>query len=320
MSGQDLRLEVLTLASCRDRALGEQLLAKLKSETEPESDRLKKSGSRDVFSGPEGLARRLQVAGKLLSDGQIDQARAFAMPALTEVNSRSINFLSDLRQKAPGAADEIFAALLARAESDPAADANTISGLSSYAFTPGFYVVFWADGPSTSTQPDGPTVPPNLPPLLRGRFFQVAASVLLRPQPPPERDYSSCGPMGRMRVIVRLLPLFDQYAPDTSATLRSQLQGNVARNLLNSDSHLLSEGIRSESSSEALTNFQDELDHAKTSADRDVIYATAAVKLAPTGDKRARDLADSIDEAKLRANVQAFVASKQSNPLQRKVP
>ncbi len=309
MSGRDLRSEVLSLASRRDKALGEQFLAKLKSENDRETGDTKNSGSsRNVFSGPEAAAKRLLVASKLLSDGQVDLAREFAAPALGEVNARSIMFLSELRAKEPAAADQIFASLLARTELDPAADANTISGLSSYAFTPGFYIVFWADGHSTWNQPDEPTIPPNLPPSLRDRFFQVAANVLLRPLPPPDQDFSSSGPMGRLRVIVRLLPLFDQYGPDSATALRARLQGNFARRIANSDDQLLTEGIKPEGSTrETLAQMQDQLDHAKTSEERDQIYAAAAARLAPTGDKRARDLADSIDESKFRAEVRHCV-------------
>lgn len=309
MSGRDLRSEVLSLASRRDKALGEQFLAKLKSENDRETGDTKNSGSsRNVFSGPEASLKRLLVASKLLNDGQVDLAREFAAPALTEVNARSIGFLSELRAKDAAGADQIFALLLARTELDPAADANTISGLSSYAFTPGFYIVFWADGHSTWNQPDGPTIPPNLPLSLRDRFFQVAANVLLRPLPPPDQDFSSSGPMGRLRVIVRLLPLFDQYAPDSATALRAQLQGNFARRIANSDDQLLTEGIKPEGSArETLEKMQDQLDHAKTSQECDQIYAAEAARLAPTGDKRARDLADSIDESKFRAEVRHYV-------------
>lgn len=124
---------------------------------------------------------------------EVAAAKVLAAPALTEVTARSIGFLSELRVKDAATADKIFLDLLARAEFDPMADANTISGLSSYAFTPGFYIVFWPAGNSTWTQPDGPTDAPNLGAALRARFFQVAASVLLRPVPPPDQDTTSCG-------------------------------------------------------------------------------------------------------------------------------
>jgi hypothetical protein len=308
MSGRDLRADVLSLASRRDKALGEQFLLKLKSENERDAaDAKNPRNTRDVFSGPEAARKRLLVAGKLLADGQVDVAREFAAPALGEVNFGSINFLSDLRAKDAAGADQIFASLLARAEMDPTADANTVSGLSSYAFTPGFYIVFWVDGHSTWNQPDGPTVPPNLPSSLRDRFFQVASSVLLRPLPPVDQDISSCGRRGKAKAITRLLPLFDQYAPDSAAALRTQLSAIAARNI-DSDDALLTEGIKPEpNAGETLEKTQDQLDHAKSSADRDQIYAAAAARLAPTGNKRARDLADSIDESKFRELVRHYV-------------
>jgi hypothetical protein len=308
MSGRDLRADVLSLASRRDKALGEQFLAKLKSENERDAgDANSPRSTRDVFAGPEAARKRLLVAGKLLADGQVDLAREFAAPALGEVSFGSISFLSDLRAKDAAGADQIFASLLARAEMDPTADANTVSGLSSYVFSPGFYIVFWPDGHSTWNQPDETTVPPNLPPSLRDRFFQVAASVLLRPLPPVDQDISSCGRRGKAKVITRLLPLFDQYAPDSAAALRTQLSAIAARNI-DSDDALLTEGIKPEpKTGETLQKMQDELDHAKTSAERDQIYAAAAARLAPTGNKRARDLADSIEESKFREKVRHYV-------------
>jgi len=308
MSGRDLRADVLSLASRRDKALGEQFLLKLKSENERDAaDAKNPRSARDVFSGPEAARKRLLVAGNLLADGQVDLAREFAAPTLGEVNFGSIEFLSDLRAKDAAGADQIFASLLARAEMDPTADANTVSGLSSYAFTPGFYIVFWVDGHSTWNQPDGPTVPPNLPPSLRDRFFQVAASVLLRPLPPVDQDLSSCGRRGKAKAITRLLPLFDQYAPDSAAALRAQLSAIAARNI-DSEDALLTEGIKAEpKAAETLEKTQDQLDHAKSSGERDEIYAAAAARLAPTGNKRARDLADSIDESKFRERVRHYV-------------
>jgi len=223
------------------------------------------------------------------------------------VSFASISFLSDLRVKDAAGADQIFASLLARAEMDPSADANTVSGLSSYVFSPGFYIVFWPDGHSTWNQPDETTAPPNLPPSLRDRFFQVAASVLLRPLSPVDQDISSCGRRGKAKVITRLLPLFDQYAPDSAAALRTQLSAIAARNI-DSDDALLTEGIKPEpKAGESLQKMQDELDHARTSAERDQIYAAAAARLAPTGNKRARDLADSIEESKFREKVRHYV-------------
>ena len=307
MDGNDLRVEVLGLASRRDRTLGEQFLAKLKIENTREAGDAKSTGrSRDVFSGPEASLKRLLVADRLLAAGEIAAAKEFAAPALTEVNSRSINFLSELRTKDAATADRIFAELLARTEADPIADANTISGLSSYAFTPGFYIVFLTSGSSPSTQPRGPVVAPNLDAGLRARFFQVAANVLLRPVPPPEQDTTTCGRRGRLMVITRLLPLFEQYMPETATALRAQLTAREGRNI-DPTYELLTEGIRPESYSPEVGDVEEQLGRARSSRERDEIHAAAAARLAPAGNKRARDFADSIENAPLRTDIRNYV-------------
>ena len=306
MNGNDLRVDVLSLASRRDKALGEQFLAKLKSENQREAgDEKKEVGVRNVFAGPEASLKRLLVANRLLADGQVAAAREFAAPALTDVNARSIGFLSQLRTKDAALADRTFSELLTRAEVDPLADANTISGLSSYIFTPGFYIVFWADGHSTWTQPEGPIAPPNIDATLRTRFFQVGANVLLRPLPPLDQDTTSCGRRGKLKVVTRLLPLFEQYAPESAAALRTQLIASYGRNI-DAQDPLLTEGIKSESSVGEV-DIQEQLDRTRSVADRDEIYAAAAATLAPTGDHRARDFADSIDDSKVRSEVRNYV-------------
>lgn len=307
MSGNDLRVDVMSLASRRDRALGEQFLARLKIENaRAAGDAKNKVRSGDVFSGPEASQKRLLVANKLLAAGEISAAKEFAAPALTEVNARSITFLSELRAKDAVTADKIFAELLARTEVDPMADANTISGLSSYAFTPGFYIVFWADGHNPWMQPEGRTVAPNLDAALRARFFQVAANVLLRPVPPPDQDMSSCGRRGRLKVITRLLPLFEQYMPETAPALRAQLTAKEGRNI-DATNSLLTEGIRPENYSPEIGDIEEQLGSARSSRDRDEIYAATAARLAPTGNKRAREFADSIEDSQLRTRIRNYV-------------
>ena len=112
-------------------------------------------------------------------------------------------------------------------------------------------------------------------------------------------------------VIKRLLPLFDQYAPNTAVALRSQLTALTGERLLSvvdDDDFLMSQGIQPERSlAGALEKMQDRLDHAKTSRERDAIYADAAAALASQGNARAQDLADKIDNAEWRAIVRQYV-------------
>lgn len=305
-NGYDLRNDVLSVALRRDRALAEQFLAKIKSDTERASDDANKRRSWDVYAGPEVDLRRLVTATKLLAAGETAAAVAFAAPALTEVSAHSIGFLSQLRAKDAPMADKIFADLLVRVAVDPMADANTISGLSSYAFTPGFYIVFRFDGTGSWTQPDAPIVPPNLDPALRTRFFNVAANVLLRPLPPLDQDFSSCGRRGRLKIITRLLPLFEQYMPEISGALRSQLTAPEGRNI-NVAEPLLMTGIEAQDDNEELGEIEKRLERARTVEDRDQIYAEAAAGLATTGNKRAREFAGSIEDAEFRTQILNYV-------------
>ncbi|MCV5689901.1 hypothetical protein OFN32_37395, partial [Escherichia coli] len=65
---------------------------------------------------------------------------------LGSVTASTIDFLTLLREKSPTAADQRYAAMLANTNLDMTADANTISLLSAYIFTPRMYVIFHADG------------------------------------------------------------------------------------------------------------------------------------------------------------------------------
>ena len=316
IAGNDLRSEVLSLIARRDRALGEEFLAKLEQARKRESSETKTdpgSRSNDGWFTSEAATKRLQLARKLLDEGQIDRALQFAEPLLNEVNANSINFLSALRKQRPAVADQRYAAMLARAELDAASDANTVSGLSSYVFTPGLYVTFFADGGARWSQPDetlSVSAPPDLPLNIRSKFFTVASSILLRPLPPPDQDFTSSGRAGKYMVLKRLLPLFAQYAPDMAAGLRTQLTAlasEPASKTVRDDNKLLDLGLRQETTSEQLDKLQDRLDRAGTSRERDGILADAALALADQGDTRAQDLADRIADSARRAQVREYV-------------
>lgn len=317
MSGRDLRSEVLSLAARRDRALGDEFLTKLKAEIDRESkDSSAKSSSKpanDSWASSAVASKRLLAAKTLLQSGDIERALEIAAPALDQVNVGSISFLSTLRAKNADAADARFAVLLARSEFDPSSDANTVSGLSSYAFTPGFYVIFFADGTSRWSQGDSVNTGfPGVPVALRNRFIQVAGTILLRPLLPPDQDFTSSGRSGKSMVIKRLLPLFDQYAPDTAFALRAQLTALAGeqskKSAYDDDNSLLTKGLQPEEpASNPFDKLQDRIDHARTSAGRDAIYADAAIALADQGESRARDLADKIDSADLRDEVRQYV-------------
>src|SRR5215204_6504273 len=149
----DLRREVLRLVVRRDRVLGEEFLEKLKTQKAEAATTASTRGRSN-----DALDRRLGVARELLASGDIKRALQFADPVLTVVEMLSINFLSELRERDASAADMRYAALLASSANNPQADANTVSLLSSYIFTPHMFMIF--NGTNVSSSQMNSTITP----------------------------------------------------------------------------------------------------------------------------------------------------------------
>ena len=207
--GPDVRSEVLRLVAKRDRKLGEEFLKTLDEAAEKERSEAA-TNQRNNPARRLGSSQRLQLARRLVEDGEIERALQFATPALTTVNPDSIFFLSALREKNAQLADAAFTNLLAFAARDPNSDANTVAGLSSYLFTPFLYVTFEREGGSNQSRQRGPTPAPEIDPALRNNFLRVAFNLLMQPVPAPDQDRTTSGRTGKYMVIKRLLPLFEQ--------------------------------------------------------------------------------------------------------------
>jgi hypothetical protein len=308
--GPDLRSEVLRLVAKRDRKLGEEFLKALdeaaeKARTEAAADqRRSEPGSRL------GSSQRLQLARRLVEDGQIERAIEFATPALNAVNIDTIFFLSALREKNPQLADAAYTTLLARAARHPNSDANTVSGLSSYLFTPFLYVTFERAGGANQSRQRGPTPAPAVDAALRSNFLKVAFQILMQPLPSPDQDRTTSGQTGKYLIIKRLLPLFEQHAADLAPGLRTQmtaLASYVPSDMQQGENRAVSVGIQPESSEgDPYQRMQERLDRATKSEDRDAIYADYAVALTGEGDPRGRDLVDKIENTELRKSVKAY--------------
>jgi hypothetical protein len=306
----NLRGEVLKLVARRDHLLGEEFLGKLKpSQDEAEAELLKVN----LWDLPEAGEKRLSLAENLLSTGDTERALQFADPVLNIVTISTVDFLSQLREKFPTAADQRYAAMLANTGSNMQADANTISLLSSYIFTPRMYVLFNnAGGADTSSMA---TLFPaaNVAPQLQQAFFQTASVVLLRPQPPPEQDQGALGIAGKYMVIRRLLPLFEQFAPkETTAAMRVQveaLSALVSDSVRQSDNEWIQKGISPEKQLHADQEkaLLDRIERAKTGDERDELYFQLALLALGKDDLKAREHVNKIDESGFRKRAQAWV-------------
>ena len=305
-----IRNEVLRLVARRDRALGEELLSKLSADKEREANELADRKRADPFNSPESITQRLNLARQLLST-DVQRALQFADPVLTTVSRDVIDFLSYLREKDAASADQRFAALLPRASSDVQSDANTVSILSSYVFTPHVFITFSGDGGAT-WQSSRDTAPVDMSAELRATFLRMGADILLRPLAPPGQDQTTSGITGKYFVLKRLMPLFEQYASrDTVEALRGQLQAlgaSVSQENRERDDDSLREGIRpAEKSEDREKSLLDRIEHAKTAEARDQAYLQLARLYSQSGDLRARDILDKIADSDVRNQARSFI-------------
>jgi hypothetical protein len=306
----NLRREVLALAGRRDRLLAEEFLQKLK--TDEQEAKAETSGN-SLWRLQDAAEKRLGLAGNLLSTGDIERALQFADPVLGRVTISTIEFLTQLREKNPAAADQRYANMLANTGGDMLADANTISLLSSYVFTPHMYVFFNTDGAASTSSMATSFPPANVGPKLRLAFFQVASGVLLRPQPSPEQDQSTTGIAGKYMVVKRLMPLFEQYAPQEMAVaMRAQfetLNSLVSDNVRQSDNEWIQKGINPEKQilEDRERSLLHQIEHAGTADERDDLYFQLAVLAVGKDDMKARDHVSKIEESEFRKRAQAWV-------------
>lgn len=308
----NVRQEVLRLAARHDRTLGEEFLEKYKTQ-KIEAANTASTAKTNLNRLNDAMTQRIGVASQLLQIGEADRALEFAEPALSLVTMQTINFLSDVREKNADAADKRYAALLASAANNPQSDANTVSLLASYIFTPHLHVTFSSGGMSSS-QSAATVIPAAVSPELRNMFYQVGGGILLRPLPGPgQADQTSTGVDGKYLAIKRMLPFFEQGAPpETVEALRTHLNALntvVSDETRRRDDDWISRGLKSDKP--AATNREqlllERIDRAKTSADRDSLYVELTTMTTGRGDARARDFVSKIEDSETRKQLQAYV-------------
>ena len=308
----NVRREVLRLAAKHDRALSEEFLEKLKAQKLEAANSATSKPNTNPNRLNDVLSQRLEVARELLQAGETERALQFADAALAVVTTESMNFLCYVREKNAAAADARYAALLAGSANNAQADANTVSLLGSYIFTPHLFMTFSNNGTSSS-QSASTIVPANVAPELRNAFFQTAAAILLRPLPAPgQADQTTSGLDGKYLVIKRLLPFFEQGAPPAMVeSLRGHLnalQTIVSDNARRYDEDQLNRGLKPErGTTDREQVLLDQIERAKTSAERDSLYMELSMILAGKGDMRAREFVSKLEDPEVRKQAQVYI-------------
>jgi hypothetical protein len=248
------------------------------------------------------------LAGEFLEADNVQRALQFADPALVQVTRPTISFLVELRVKNAAAADQRFAALLGRVPSDQDSDANTVSLLTRYAFTPWIDLAVSPEGiPSGNTNLSRSI--PNLDAGLRSAVLLVAGNILLRPF--AQLDQSSAGRAGTYFMAARLLPLFQQHAPELVSSINAQLLAlgpEAAQAARRGGDRSLNSGMTPETAGVNVTeDLKDRLERARNADDRDQAYAFAAMAAAQAGDPGAIDYLNKIEDLETRKGIRSFV-------------
>lgn len=311
----NLRREVLTATARRDRQLAEEFLQKLTAEQEsnkvqPVADSPTSEGS--IWRLPEAGEQRLGVAQNLLSAGDVDRALQFADPVLNTATISTVDFLTRLREKDPVAADRRYAAMLASAGGSAVADANAVSVLSSYIFTPRTYVVFGSDGQADAFWMNSPLPPARVEPPLRHAFFQTAGTIFLRPQPSPEQGWRGAGVAAKYAALKRLMPLFQQYAPpDAAGAMRGLLESlstQVGEDVRQRNDELARKGLDTDvAPAEHERSLLEGAEAAKTPDESDQLYFRLALLALGNDDRKALDYVGKIGDDSFRRQARAWV-------------
>jgi hypothetical protein len=306
------RRTVMRLAASRDAALAEEFLAKLKEQMQRDNNGALVSVRTELGVSDPLISRRLDVARQLIEADDLERALQFADPVLGVASQHTVDFLSSVRERNALAADNRYTVMLSNSAANPLSDANTVSVLTSYLYTPHTYIGYSAEGTFTNSY-SGNRTPPDVSLQLRLAFFRSAAGILLRPLAPPGEEQTSAGHDGHYLVIKRLMPLFEQYAPQELTTaLKAQLEtldSLIAKATRDrDDDDWVRKGIRPDNE---MANWEksllDRLDHAKTSDERDKIYLQLASLYASKGDLAARDHADKVAEPETRKDAKIYI-------------
>jgi hypothetical protein len=111
--------------------------------------------------------------------------------------------------------------------------------------------------------------------------------------------------------VTRLLPLFQQFAPDLAPALSAQLAAlgpEAGRTTAEFGDRAVNRGMNDDGKQGSFDEeLKDRLDRAATSDERDRAYANAAMHAADQGDPRAQDLVDKIEDSDTRNGVRRFI-------------
>jgi hypothetical protein len=257
----------------------------------------------------------------MLGKGEVESAFKIAAPVVNEGASVAlVFFLIRLSEQDATAGDAFYRLMIEQMRKGAAGDANTVLMLSTPIVSPELIVAVDEYGALVFHRIEherpqaGPS--PAVSAATRNAFFNVAASVLLRPNTLRPGASEAQDKAARYLAIGRLLPFFEreaaQHAPELQARANALLNGftESSRNSLSSQLSLRTFGAPP--STDALRSHVEELGRTSEQRERDRI--TIRIILIATRSRawdRARRAAAELNDADVRRAANSFIAVNQ---------
>jgi hypothetical protein len=332
----DARRFIIKSATKHDPRLGdtfmkefERYLADLSSGAQNKHDS-GQSGEQSDSDSPQRGGRHLSPAGfqrfvvaeELLVAGDYKQAAEMIAPVIAEgPNTSILPFILDLRANDASDADALYLRLLEVTRADPSADSNDVLLLSTPIVSPGMVISMSQDGSANIqviyyNDDHAMSAAASLPKEARLAFFDVAASVLLRPGATGGDGQADASAPSDYFAIGRLLPFVEREAPQLAPALHAR-QAALAQELDASRRDALASkmdvsSLSSTNPSDPLAFNLDKIARSKSPAERDLNRLTAVD--AATGQglwDRARHFAEEIEDASARRDARFIIAVRQ---------
>jgi hypothetical protein len=237
---------IIKTAAKHDASLADVFLSDLEHElaedsTAPQGSKQnssKQDGQPDNEESPQHKERslsraglqRLAVADQLLAEGDFKSAAAMTTPVVTEGPTQMlIAFIINLRTHDAQDADALYLRLIEETRTDTSADANDIILLSSPIVSPSLHIYVRGDGSANfafiGRIGDGEKLAPApVSAQVRSAFFDVAASVLLRPPAPRVDGEEGEETASVFYAVGHLLPFFERDAPQYAPALNARME------------------------------------------------------------------------------------------------
>ena len=319
----DARDEVLSRVAARDSVLADIFLRDLLKGQKTESAlEQNEPATATTWREPSRIsARRIALASEMLDAGEAESAFKLVRPVVNEGASASLMaFLLRLHRQNAAFGDALYRLMIAQMSRDVWADANTVLLLSTPIVSPELMVAVDEYGtlqfrPVTRAASQS-SAPPPLSSATRSAFFNVAASILLRPPSMRAGTSEIQDRAARYFAIGRLLPFYErdaaQYAPELQARAGALFNEFTESRRASLSSQLNLQTLGPTPSTDPLRSHFEELSRTSEQAARDRITIRIVQTAASNRSwDRARRAAADLSDERVRRAANSFIAVNQ---------